>query len=282
MWEIFTAFTLALTLASILMWFSNLQPRQIQREFTWQDQNKNSLYNLSLKVEAVNSDPTISNSYIPSGDPGICFENGQKNIITGTEENSLIKDLNSLNTELYLILKASEEYRDYVQSSPSFEELATSLDDYITEIKNQHGANRLLIQKDIELKDYLSQLCQAKYDKELVDTSYFKDLRTLNNSSSFTNREMYIYTANIVENLLKELKEVNDPVSLETIVDSLNKAVTKMFTLELKSDTQQGRLETTNFAQKIKDYESWQKKFLIQNKNLSKKAVFIFEDSEIS
>ncbi|MEI6729202.1 MAG: hypothetical protein WCK98_06195 [bacterium] len=281
MWEIFSAFTLALTLASILMWFSNLQPRHIQREFAWQDQNKNSLYNISLKVEASQSESAISLAYIPNKDQGACFENEFKKS-QPLIKNNLIDELNALNTELLQIQKDSEDYHNYVEPSPSFETLSTSLDDYILQVKKQQTSNKALIQKDIEFKKYLTQLCQSKYDTNLLDTGIFKDFKSTVNGSNFSNREMYIYTVNTLEDLLQQLKGEGEPAKVEIILDSLVKAITKIFSLELKSDNQAGKLETSDFTQKVKDYEAWQKKFLTQNQNLGKKTVFIFEDKKIS
>jgi hypothetical protein len=281
MWEIFTAFTLALTLASILMWFSNIQPRHIQREFAWQDQNKNSLYNISLKVEAAQSQAEINFAYTPNKDQGSCFENEFKKTHSPIK-NILINELNSLNTELLQIQKDSEGYHNYVEPSPTFEVLSTSLNDYILQVKKQQTVNQVLIQKDLELKKYLTQFCQSKYDRGLIDTDVFKDFKNTVDGSNFGNREMYIYSVNTIEDLLKQLKSESEPVKVEVILDSLNKAITKIFSLELKRDDQAGKLETSDFTQKVKDYEAWQKKFLTQNQSLGKKTVFIFEDKKIS
>lgn len=281
MWEIFTAFTLALTLASILMWFSNLQPRHIQREFTWQDQNKNSLYNISLKVEAAQNESEVSISYTPNKDQGVCFESELKQT-KSTLKNTLVDDLSELNNQLLQIQKESEDYHNYVEPTPSFTELSTSLNNYILKVKKQQSANQFLIQRDTELKKYLTLVCQSNYDVSQIDTSIFKDFKSIVSASSFANREMYIYSVNTVEDLFKQLKIETDPGKIQLGLDSLNKAITKLFSLELKSDDQADRLETSDFTQKIKDYESWQKKFLAQNQNLGKKTVFIFEDKKTS
>ena len=282
MWEIFTAFTLALTIASILMWFSNLQPRHIQREFTWQDQNKNSLYNISLKVEAAENQSAMTTAYTPSKSPGNCFENeftkSQMEMGLNTPESYL----NEINENLKQIQKDSESYHDYVEPNPNFDSLTKSLNYFIDDVKEQQRANELLIKKDIELKVFLSKLCLNNYSVELIDTSIFNSFKELASDSNFTNKEIYLYTTKLITNSLGQLKENKDPQKIELFTSSLNKNIAELFALELKSDTSFGKLETSDFNRKIKDYEIWQKQFLAQNPSLGKKTVFIYQDKKSS
>jgi hypothetical protein len=124
LWEVMTAFTIALTIASSLMWFSNLQPRNIQSEFVLQDQYKSSLYNLWVQTEHLKSQAKAL--YLPP-EASQCYAGFANKDIQISEAEDYIQEIEALKIKNSEIGESIQKVDRFISPEISLQSVSTSL-----------------------------------------------------------------------------------------------------------------------------------------------------------
>lgn len=275
MWEILTAFTIALTLASILLWFSSLAPRHLEREFVWQEKNKNTLYNLNKEVYFLNkTNPSFlsSNSTIDS----VCKLNTPQEINKESYFETQARFSNI--KEGYQKIKVDfNNYNSYLVTKPNFLELIDVSESYISK------SNAIL-----EKKNYLSTIVQNLRNRtltlcspenleleKLLDFEFL--VETLEELKNFkvSEKEKVIEIISNLKAIAEKLKGYSwSDVSEENKQIIINEYA-QLWKLEaINFDNSSLGNEYEEILKKFLEYENWQLSVIHKRKDLEKKVVF--------
>jgi|GEM_PF-2865609 len=274
LWEILTAFTLALTIASMLLWFSSLQPAHLQDEFIWHDQAKNQLYNISIKVNNINGSELRAFNLLPSDSVCSSLELNSDLEKTIYEKNK--SNLSALNKDLDNIKNESKNRNNYLESTPKFTDVASSFTDEISKADEFLEKKLYISGRILELRKTRDSWCQesqvavTKENLELVDE---------------INTELEKLTTKKSQELLTKTKEIKsdleniskDPASFTAEIKSrLVENYKSLWSLQsIQELTEFDKQNDSPGLGRLIDYETWQKKFTENNPKLRSRIVFI-------
>jgi hypothetical protein len=274
LWEVMTAFTIALTIASSLMWFSNLQPRNIQSEFVLQDQYKSSLYNLWVQTEHLKSQAKAL--YLPP-EASQCYAGFANKDIQISEAEDYIQEIEALKIKNSEIGESIQKVDRFISPEISLQSVSTSFRGYLQTFVDGQNETLKLAKATLTSQQLVSQSCTQGWTlppKDIVtlkaNLMIIKDLGKANNLQDLDKLGDLIFAdSTAVEEVVWEESEKSQLEALSQSVWSLNY-------LDIRSQSklleQEDRL-ILNF----KDYESWQKEFVSQNSFLAAKVVYIFD-----
>lgn len=274
LWEILTAFTLALTLASMLLWFSSLQPGQIQDEFIWQDQAKNQLYNISVQVHNINGSELRAVSLLPSD--SVCSNLELKSDLDKTLYEKQKNRLSSLNKDLDNIRNQANSRGGYLDSTPKFSEVAGGFSGEINQADGFLEKKLYISWQILELRKTRDNWCSdgnlkiTKENLELFD-EFNSELEKLTTKKS---QELLINTKQIRLDLEAIYKE---PASFTPeIKNKLIENYKQLWSLQsIQELTEFDKTQDTQSRGRLNDYETWQKKYTENNPKLRSKIVFV-------
>jgi hypothetical protein len=275
LWEILTAFTLALTVASMLLWFSSLQPGHTQDEFIWQDQAKNQLHNISMQVTDINGSELRAFSLLPSDT--VC--NDDLKLTTELDkkiyQTQKVK-LNKLNLEIEDIKNQAQSKNIYVDSVPKLSEVAGGFSVQVKEADNFLEKKLYLSGQILELRTTRDNWCVdddlkvGKQDLELF-TNFNSELAKLDTKKSKNLLESTTDTKNILEKITDD-NTLFTPEIKAKLIENYKYLWSFQSIQEL---TEFNKIQNNQNNGRLADYEVWQKKYLESNPKLRTKVVFI-------
>jgi hypothetical protein len=156
LWEVMTAFTIALTIASSLMWFSNLQPRNIQSEFVLQDQYKSSLYNLWVQTEHLKSQAKAL--YLPP-EASQCYAGFANKDIQISEAEDYIQEIEALKIKNSEIGESIQKVDRFISPEISLQSVSTSFRGYLQTFVDGQNETLKLAKATLTSQQLVSQSC---------------------------------------------------------------------------------------------------------------------------
>ena len=276
LWEILTAFTLALTLASMLLWFSSLQPKQIEDTFIRQDQAKNQLYNISIQLADINSVELRSVDLLPSD--SVCSEIELKKDLDKTVYEKQKTRLNSINQDLDNILKEDLLKNNSLNSTPKFSEIAES---FRTDINESFGflEKKLYLSGQILiLRETRNSWCNPdsiKINSQIVDL--FKEFNSELDNLKTDKSKILLKSTSEIEKIFTSVLENQNILSTEGKIKLVENYKSLWSLQSIQELTEFNKIQNSQSQGRIADYENWQKKYIQDNPKLKSKAIFVVD-----
>jgi hypothetical protein len=274
LWEVLTAFTVALTLASILMWYSNIQPRQNQESYLWQNQEKNSLYNIWLRADYVQK--KMTSSYIVQNIDGDCGENLIELEISKDANQSQIDDIQSLIGRSKTLESKISDNKSGLRSDPDFKSISSNLTQYLENVVKTQNNKLQVSQTLLDTQKLLSETCQNFYIIPESKNWLIDSLAEQIKSSSTDQAKL----------TLKDIKDIKDIYSKseEPLDDEDREKLNSKFKAIWETDYQDlldssGLWEDKNsILDNLKNYEKWEKEYSLNKDYLITRSVYIWPD----
>jgi predicted nuclease with TOPRIM domain len=249
-WELLMAFTITLTVASSILWFSSYRSRYVDEEFIWQDQAKTRLYNLSLRADHnINPSKSSCNNLIKEDNLQDC-----KQKIT-----EIRNEFDTLNNQI-------KENAVYLNPKPNLSELAIEYDKYFQAILSDLEKNVYISKKTIELQKSLTQSCE---EKKAFKTDLINELE-----GEISKNEK---TDSILKSLDKNAKKVKEEDLTPENIEA--KCVELKPFLELKDTSILIDYSSQKYFDSgydlLSKYEDWQSQYTSQEPQTMSKVVFI-------
>jgi hypothetical protein len=262
LWEVLTAFTVALTIASGLMWFSNLRPRQAQESYLWQNQHKNSLHVLWQRSEFETE--KLSSYYSFSEVSGECGVNFNEISINQSRRDTYNDSLTDIKSKIRNIETKHDEKNIFIASDPKFIDLTESLRVYLNSRVTQNDKEYLLAKNLLATQKFLSQSCLGEYTFDLSQTAELDELlNQFNSEPEIPEHESF--------RSLKSEIEADSP-NIEK-VKSLTQDIFRIRYTDLTNlDTPIELRE--EFEEILESYELWEWEFVQGNEYLAQRSVY--------
>jgi hypothetical protein len=278
LWEILTAFTLALTLASFLLWYSGLQPKHIQDQFIWQEQSKSTLYNSGLEMDKVNLSGLKA---LPKAPTDYCQTTESDFQTNKTTYNQNKEVLQIQQKNIQSIKEGAKTNTSYTGSQKSFGSLLKSYENYLDKTKTGLEKKLFISEQVANIRKAKGVFCTKDKKIETLPLTTFQELSLERGASSDKNLQALADNSSDILNAVKGL-ESKTLTEIEPEKQELLK--TKYQTFWLIEDIDQVNLELpTNSRADIlvafKEFENWQADFVKKEKDLDKKVVFIVRDA---
>ncbi|MEM1312072.1 MAG: hypothetical protein AAGF07_01250 [Patescibacteria group bacterium] len=270
LWEVFTMLTVVLSLASSIMWYSNLQPRRIATELAVIESQKHILYNKYLVIKHTIENPididVDLNRNCKSSEPSKQF-----NTLKWDEELGKLtthsQSIDLLKADLYTIQISSSVREKYLNN------LMTSFKEYLDEAQDVLQNRYQLELNLVKSRSILSKACSLDYKPDLsimyelgevvrqLDNSQYSSLKFLNKDVS----EFYD---------LYSLNKKNDVES----TNKMQKIYNQVFEIDYGLSDVDGEIldKSENLLFNFKSVESYEKSLLKMNSNLENKVVYIY------
>jgi hypothetical protein len=277
LWEILTAFTLALTLASFLLWSSGLQPRHIQEQFIWQEQAKNTLYNTALKMDKLNSSSINALSKTSTTYCQLDNYNLQTDKIIYNEQKESIQ-IEQKNLDL--IKQRSKENTAHTGSKVLFEELVKSYDQYLQKSKDILEKKLFVSEQVIVIKNSSPVICNPDQKLRDLPTLAFQELALEKNSSDDKNLEILAQNSSEILNFAMGLEEKSIaelPVEKQEFLKTKYQNIWSVRDI-LKVNFELPSSDRADILIALKKFEDWQLSFVQKEKELDKKVVFVAKE----
>ncbi len=274
LWEVLTAFTVALTLASILMWYSNIQPRQNQESYLWLNQEKNSLYNMWLQGD--NIQKNISSSYVVQSIEGECGNNLNDLKITKEPHQEITENLEEVIGNSKNLTSKIDDSKIGLRSDPEISVISKDLTNYLEQFKTNQEDRFQLSQTLLDTQKMLSETCQTFYTLP-ASKSWLMDSLTEQIKDSPTEQ---------AKALVEEIKSIKgvynkseDPLDDKDRSD-LNVRFNAVWKVDYKDLLDSTALweSKNNIIDKLKDYEQWERGYTQNKDYLISKSVFIWPE----
>lgn len=282
LWQILTGITIVLTMASMLIYFSDLRPKAFETSFVNLGQVKTSLFNHQTQLQS-------------------WFEGYDKaGVVSATLKESCYSDIENVNTNESFYDSISQELIEYDkkfliidedfkknQSSDLFkdsnvQEYFFSIERYQTFIDSYFQRQEIFYNETIKLKKLASKVCKSKItdsDENLANlkksldsfpTKTLLDYQALLDDSS----EFYDSSKKIFEKLKnKSLNRESDGELIATFREKFVSIFKASFDFESeKKELTRLIEETDSQAQKL---ENWEKEFAKNNQYLEKYLVLL-------
>jgi cell fate (sporulation/competence/biofilm development) regulator YlbF (YheA/YmcA/DUF963 family) len=277
LWEVMTAFTIALTIASSLMWFSNLQPRNIQSEFTAQDQLKSSLY--TLWTDTNNIQEQGSALYLPPASTE-CFSQFFEKSIDVQQAEDYIQSIEEVRAQNQTLGDQIDEVNNFVKGEPGLLEAQEVLDTYLSLFSSIENTKLTLAQITLQIQQTLSELCQNGWLMQENEVDTLRELRNrLNTVEDASLREF----DSALKNIISELETIGTdlpetPALTPEITQELNTQSIPVWSVSYQELYNQADLfqQEDRFLLALQDYETWQREFSESNSFLTARTVYIF------
>lgn len=284
-WQILILITTVLSIASSLMWFSNLQPRSLEEEFVFLDRSKNTLYNLKQKFDADQAQrPQLPRLVLNQK----CYTDVQNYKLPEDFYKSSIYSLTDLQKKVATIRIDSEAKLDKYKINSGYQDLTESLDRYALEYKMYLEKEKLFVDKTMAIQIKASQLCSGPVDQvESKLDEIDKELEDLTNADPVYNTwaDGVRTWRNDTLDLVRLLQSGN--FSLEQLQQSLLKfrdGYVQIFTIKFDQDKamEKVRQMQKEIQTRFQEVEKWQTQLVASNKKLRSKMVIITSDENNS
>lgn len=277
LWEILTAFTLALTLASFLLWSSGLEPRHIQEQFIWQEQAKNTLYNTALKMDKLNSSGINALSKTSTSYCQLDSYNLQTDKTIYNEQKESIQ---AEQKTIDLIKQKSKENTAYTGSKTLFTELLKSYQEYLQKSKDILEKKLFVSEQVVVIKNSSPVICKPGQKLGEIPKTAFQELALEKNSSNDKNLEILAQSSSQILNFVMgiEDKSINE-LSIEK-QEFLKTKYQNIWSVQdiLQVNFELPSSDRADILIALKKFEQWQLSFVQKEKRLDKKVVFVAKE----
>lgn len=277
LWEILTAFTLALTLASFLLWSSGLEPRHIQEQFIWQEQAKNTLYNTALKMDKLNSSGINALSKTSTNYCQLDSYNLQTDKTIYNEQKESIQ---AEQKTIDLIKQKSKENTAYTGSKTLFTELLKSYEEYLQKSKDILEKKLFVSEQVVVIKNSSPLICKPGQKLREIPKTAFQELALEKNSSNDKNLEILAQSSSQILNFVMgiEDKSINE-LSIEK-QEFLKTKYQNIWSVQdiLQVNFELPSSDRADILIALKKFEEWQLTFVQKEKGLDKKVVFVAKE----
>lgn len=286
LWEVLTAFTVALTLASGLIWFSNLQPKNNQEAFLLQTKSKAAVYTNWQQTKFERSQ--IPAFYTTADVTGPCLES----ILT---KSIPTKNYDSRQNNWQQRLKNEEKNRDslakenaWLTSNPDYQSVQSSFVETLQAQIDYDRESYKLATGLLETQQLLAKKCQEGYtftNPEISTLEEFKEnLASINQAKAGQLLENLSFILDSITENSNSLENPSDSnfkvlkpdVSLETMNGIVLKIIgfsyQDLSSLDSLLDKEQKLIEV------LQEYETWEKSFITGNEYLQARTILIYEN----
>jgi hypothetical protein len=160
-WQLLTCLTIVLSVASSLMWFSNLQPYNSLVEFTWMDQAKSNMYNLYQKISKDHAE--TKNRILPSSVlTQSCYKDVMGVELDTSGEEKMSDTLLNVQQQIESIRQEYPSKISHFRSYSDFIGLLDMLEDYKKQVNSHHQLQTNFAKATLDLQKSTSQVCTSK------------------------------------------------------------------------------------------------------------------------
>jgi len=273
LWEILTAFTLAFTLASVLIWFSTLQPKRLQNEFLSLEKNKNSLYNLATQVEEIN---TKKSQLLFDEKTQSCLKDLKPDTVLDKKNQAGLQVLENSYNNIKLV---NSQNTLTIEPQPSLKTIDENFINYLSTSKSLLNQNTQFNQQLSDFSQTLNSLCLDNPELSgnyLFAVSDFESILSTSNNPS-------LEPAKTSLNILKKTLLENNPTNSKKLSKEQIQGIIKEARIVVSLNAEDFiNFETSQTAKdklfiSLKNLENWQKSYITKNPPLKEKVVFIFD-----
>ena len=263
-WQILTVLTLILTLASSLMWFTNLQPENLKQEYLKIDKAKSELYNKAKKTQF-----NLAELVVPSQDDVRSLNDCYSDVAITSFDGKQVSDQIVYTTQE--INQIDVNIKDNVNSisGSGINTLSKGVLDYSVESKTDIEKIELYIKNYQEIQKASIALCQSTLSnldtkESLLETLSKNQIMGMLDNGLEANIQTLVKMSKSISQTVASVGEASKEEKENFIL-----AMGKVMSVKLSKDsllTSSGKKFEQVMAT-ISDLEKWQTKFL-ENKNI--------------
>ena len=269
-WQILTGITIVLSIASSLMWFSNIQPRSTLLEFVWLDQAKTKMYSQFDKLRNDNLN-LIQNQIVKGTINQKCYQDVQSIELNLDPYNQINSSSLEAQQTLEEIKTLAPDKLNSMRYDSDFDNFITSYDTYRSDVSKFYDNQIRFYKSTLDVQKQASLVCSSNsenLDKNLELLKNKIDVIKKSNSPRYTSWIESVdkfYTNS--KSFFSNIKSYNDDTNkLEQLKTSLKSSFLQIYGIKfgIKSESEVFQKSEKNFVESVNRLETWQ-----QNKSKS-------------
>jgi hypothetical protein len=262
-WQLFTFLSVILTVASGFLWFANIYPYQLEQEFAWLDQQKNTAYAQTLKGQQLARRSV--DLRVQSDPQKVCQKKPEP--LTKKTYNQQMQALSQVRQDLQQTQQRYQRNLFSLQKTANFTSLNKEAQKYVQNVKDYKHSRLLINEKIHTVATQLHTWCtQAEVKASLVQ-KLKQNLQELSQNSLVTNSAQKSFSQ--TQAALNKCSDCQPEEKQKLLQKKWPKQGQEMVV------EKEFELEESQFKRELVAFERWQKQYLENHGSLEKRVVFI-------